>query len=250
MNAINSPLVTRRRLVVVAKAVAVVADFVEPFLERDPRQLGRIGRHVRRQVAVGGPQRVDGEDVLDVRHEQFLMLLLVVQADLDQRTERRHELGVGRRQQLLHVVVHVGAVVVHLLHRGARDVAALVAAVALARLDVVRVEQVGVLLVKRRIVGRVLAEDERLEEPADMRQVPLRGANVGHRLDDVVFRLQRLTKMLGELPHATIAIDERGRRGRDGGGSRGGRIDRHGRVGKSRTTGCDKARRGAVERAA
>ena len=56
--------------------------------------------------------------------------------------------------------------------------------------DVVGVEQVVIVLIEARVVRQVRLENETFEKPRDMREVPLRRADIGHRLYNRVFRLQ------------------------------------------------------------
>jgi hypothetical protein len=151
--------------------------------------------------------------VLDVGDQELLVLLLVVQPDGDQRLQAPEQLLVGALEELGHPLVHVAAVGEDLRHRGARDVAALRAAVALPRLHVVRVEEEGVDRVQRPVAGRVRLQDEGLEEPARVREMPLRRADVGHRLHHVVLGGQPLAERSGEAPHLRVPVRQRARAG-------------------------------------
>jgi PPM family protein phosphatase len=99
----------------------------------------------------------------------------------------------------VHGGVHVVAVFEHLGDGGSRDVAALRTAVPLAGLHVIGVEQERVVRVVRAVARRVRHEDERLEEPRGVCQVPLRGAHVGHALHDVVLGGERRAGMGGHV---------------------------------------------------
>ena len=63
---------------------------------------------------------------------------------------------------------------------------------------VVGVEAVGEPLIQRAKACEMRLQHERLEEPGGVRQVPLGGAGVLHRLDDLIFRAQRLCQRQGE----------------------------------------------------
>ena len=104
-------------------------------------------------------ERVRGQHVLEVGHQQLLVLLLVVQAEHDQRRDALEQLVVGGLEQVEHVLVDVGAVAVDVGDRRARDQAALGAAVPFADGVVVRVEQVRVLRVERLVAGHVRARE-------------------------------------------------------------------------------------------
>ena len=77
--------VVARRLVVPGEALAVVADLANAAGIVDPAWLGRLGRSRARPAgAIGRPQRIGREQRQDVGQQQLLVLLLVVDADLDQ----------------------------------------------------------------------------------------------------------------------------------------------------------------------
>ena len=137
------------------------------------------------------------EGVQDVGQHQFLMLLLVVDADLDQRRDRRQGVLAGLVKEFHHRGVDMPAIGGDLVGAGPGEVAALVAGVARSGGDVVGIEQEGVVRVKGLVALAVLAEQELLEEPGRMGAVPFRGAGVRHRLDQLVFRGQRGGAALG-----------------------------------------------------
>ncbi len=140
-----------RRFVVEVEAVALVSDLAHAALERDPRQRRCLPLAcIACTFAEDRTQRVDREHVLDVGHEQFLVLLLVVQSDLDQPGDFARHIAL---QQLRHVGVDVGAVGHHIGDGRTAEVPAPIAAVALTGLDVVAVEQVRVLRMERRVAG-------------------------------------------------------------------------------------------------
>ena len=74
-----------RRLVVERKILAVMTDFGEAAGKLGPLERRRIARGAPARRLIGGKQRIDRKDVLDVHQDQFLMLLLVMAAELDQR---------------------------------------------------------------------------------------------------------------------------------------------------------------------
>ena len=78
---------------------------------------------------------------------------------------------------------------------------------------VIRVEQEVVAVVEYLVTARVRAEDEALEEPGSVSQMPLSRADALHRLDDVVFRLQRADEFDGGGPDSEETFSERCRTG-------------------------------------
>ena len=119
--------------------------------------------------------------MLGVGEHQLLVLLLVVEAELDDRGERLAA-AVGACQQLEHLLVDVGAVGEHVVERRARQQPALRPRVLGPDLLVVRIEQDAELGMERPVVGPAGRDDEGFEEPAGVREVPLGRARVVHRL--------------------------------------------------------------------
>ena len=111
------------------------------------------------------------------------MLLLVVQAKLDQVADLWPDRLVRRFDQAEHGRIHMGAIGEHLRRGGAGDQTALGARVPLAHRLVIGVEQVGVPVVERRISRQRWGEQKHLEEPGRVRQMPFGGTGVGHGLD-------------------------------------------------------------------
>jgi len=163
-----------RRLVVERERRAGVARLDVAAVEPDPA--GRRGRGRGRRV-VAHPhrraQRVLREQVQQVGEDQLLVLLLVVQAQLDQVAGRG---GQPRAQQVGHRLVDMLAVGAHLRQRRARQQAAARPLVARADGVVVRVEQEAEALVEAPVAGAERREHELLEEPGGVREVPLAGA--------------------------------------------------------------------------
>src|SRR5512144_1846893 len=88
-----------------------------------------------------------------------------------------------------------GAVGAHLVARGARQQAALRSWMARADALVIGVEAIFEALVEHAIAGQEALQEEGLEEPGGMREVPLGRACIVHRLDDLVLIAQRRRKL-------------------------------------------------------
>ena len=104
--------------VVVGEAFAAVPDFVHAAGNLTP--MPSAGRRFRRRsgsLAVSGPQRIRGEQSQDIGQHQLLVLLLVVDAHLDQ-AKRFFWNAAG--QQRIQIFVHIGAVRPHLFRRRPR----------------------------------------------------------------------------------------------------------------------------------
>src|SRR3546814_10203280 len=84
-------------LVVIGEALAVMTDAPDATVEADPAQRSRGLRRHRPERREGRPQRVVREQVQDVHEQQFLVLLLVVDADLDKPTDLLPPFAVDRK---------------------------------------------------------------------------------------------------------------------------------------------------------
>ena len=130
----------RGLFIVEMEAVVAVSDGVDALVERDPF----LSRMLRRREApgriIGRRDRVLGKGVQDVGQHQFLMLLLVVEADLDQRRELDEALLAGSLEELDHGGIDMPAIVGDLVRAGAGQVAALVAGMPGTRADIVGIE--------------------------------------------------------------------------------------------------------------
>ncbi len=102
--------------------------------------------------------------MLDVGEDELLVLLLVLQAEGDER----RDLGVAttRVDQHLHAHVDVGAVTLHVGQRRPADEPALRPRIAIADALVVAVEENAIGRIEGPEVRLEALEDERLEEPA------------------------------------------------------------------------------------
>ena len=194
-----------RPLVVEREAVGARPDLDDAAIVRRVRQRRRdqaLAHDVG--AAICRPRRLRAEPVLDVGEDQLLMLLLVLEAELDDA-----RVGTILDDRVQHAAIDLGAIRVHVGQRRPRYQAATFAPRARAGRLVVAVEQERVLGGDRR--DAEWREHERLEEPRRVREVPLRGARIGHRLQLRVFRRQRCAQAHRARTHAFEAIGERHR---------------------------------------
>ena len=136
------------------------------------------------------------------------MLLLVVEADLDQRHQPGEGVLAGGLEEFHDGRVDMPAIGGDFIGARAGQMAALVAGMAGAGADVIGIEQEGVVGVEDLIALAMLAEQELLEEPGGMGAVPLRRAGVRHRLDQLVLGAQRRGPALGLVPDGQIGFDQ------------------------------------------
>ena len=161
------------------------------------RGRGASGRFVM-GGAIARAQRVEREEIQDVGQQQFLMLLLMLHAKLDEVCERAVAIAASG-EEFAQARVHMGAIGEHLFACGPGQQAAPGTRMTRACGFVIRIEQIGEPLVKDAIAVAT-REDEGLVEPGRMGEVPLGGAGVVHRLDRLVLGRQRLRQFHRPTP--------------------------------------------------
>jgi hypothetical protein len=190
-----------RPLVVERETAPAMADFHDTAVVGRPSAPPRSTGTAPWQRAVGREQRVARERVLDVHHDELLVLLFVVKPELDELAELG---GNTAGQHVDHRSIDMVAVVGDFGDAGPSDVAAVRPRVSRAHRLVVGVEQVAVCRVAERVGGRERCQHKRLEEPGGVRTVPLGRARVRHRLDGLVLRAQTRRKPLGRRPDRAV----------------------------------------------
>jgi len=99
------------------------------------------------------------------------------------------------------MAIDIFAVTKRFRHSRTRDQAAQVAPVHAPGRVIVGVEEERVLRNRGPVVPLPGPEDECFEKPGRMGKVPLRGADIWHRLDNAVFRLEIAHEQSGEITH-------------------------------------------------
>ncbi len=140
---------------------------------------------------IGWLKRVLGERCQYVGQEQLLMLLFVIDAQLGELQRNRRKSG----QRLLKRIIDRNAPGANVIKAGSADHAAPRTGVTLTFALIIAVEEVGPALVMQAITRDMIAKDEGFEEPAGVRQVPLRGGGVGMGLDGRI----RIRQRCGEI---------------------------------------------------
>ena len=164
-----------------------MADLAHTRLVLAPLQLGERRRlRSRARLPVRGPERVARERVLDVREDQLLVLLLVVDPELDQPSDLARQFSV--RELALERVGDVAPVVEHLFGAGSGEKPSLRARVHGSQRVVVGVEEIAVLRVEGCVPRIDSGEHERFEVPAGVSEMPLRRARELDGLQALVFR--------------------------------------------------------------
>jgi hypothetical protein len=198
-----------RPLGVERKALLAGANLDDAFTPRMKGQgLDRDAGNWRK-LAIGGLERVLGQGRKNVGQQQFLMLLFVMDAELDEIEHRGRQV----RQGAFERTVDMGAVGPHLIERRTAKHAALGPCVAFPLGLVIAVEQEGIALVERLVAGDMVAQHESLEEPRRMGKMPFGRRGIGKRLDRGVGVAQRTREIERQVPRREQArIEVAGRR--------------------------------------
>ncbi len=196
-----------RRLVVEAEARALVTDGMNAggHIDEAARSLAGARRLPFRVVNRIG--RILREGVQDIGDQQFLVLLLVMQADFDNAEHMRGIRGRHVVDQPLDRRVDMGAISGYVLAVRPGDQSALRPRMARTGGDVVGIEQKRKALVENLVARIVRHQQKLLEKPGDVRAVPFRRTGVGHRLHDLVLgrQMRRARFGLGAHPAEGVA---------------------------------------------
>ena len=196
-----------------------MADLVDAFGTLIEAQwFNFVGRLGTLELPVSGAQRIARQEMLQVGQEQLLVLLLVMEAELDQRRDVRMSAAC---QQVRHAFIDMIAIGANLLERRARQQATVRPPVPIADRLVVGIKEIAEPGIEVPIPRHVRAEHELLEEPGRVREVPLRGARVRHALHHAIFRRQRRDQRGHERPSLAEVLSQRslGRAGLSGEGA-------------------------------
>src|SRR3546814_4804922 len=117
---------------------------------------------------------------------QFLMLLLVMEAEVDKRQGGGRQTG----QRIAHRGVDMRAPFIHVAERRARQQSAPRAGMALSLALIIAVEEKGIAVVEQAIARRMVAQHEAFEKPCRVREVPFGGRGVG-RSEEHTYELQQ-----------------------------------------------------------
>src|SRR5262245_862142 len=146
-------------------------------------------------------QRVLCEHMLDVGDQQFLVLLLMMKTENQDRLDLIEQFFVRTRKQIVDMRIDRCAVALRFADCRARNQAAQIAPVHVSGSVVVRIKKIGVLGNFSAITRTKLFQDKGLEKPRRVSKVPLRRTDVRHRLHNAIFRLETCTERVGEVPN-------------------------------------------------
>src|SRR5690349_21220696 len=136
------------------------------------------------------------------------MLLLVIEADLDQRCDRLQFVVWGFVKEFHRRSVDMASVSGDVLGAGPGQISAPMARMTGAGTDVIGVEQEGIVGMKGAVSGPMFSKQKLLEKPGSVGAMPLRRARVRHRLDQLIFRRKRGGATFGLIPHCKKSFSE------------------------------------------
>ncbi len=199
-------MAVRRAFAIEGEAAAVVANLDQPHRPGMPLQIGGImpGLMLRCGLPHSGPERILEEKMLEIGEQQLLMLLFMIEPE-------REQVGAALRDQwhgVQHGLVDAAAIVDHVGEAGPRQQAALGPRMARAFRFIIAVEQERPALVVQLVAGNMVAQDERLEKPGEMRKMPFGGGRVRHRLRRRVAVGERRGQIEAERAHGEIVRGE------------------------------------------
>ena len=198
-----------RPLVVIGEGVAIVADRhgaaakINPAHRRHRMNGGDRGRGVTRE------HWVTEESMLDVGKNQFLMLLLMIEAQINQRRYGGPRGVVRCLEEIGYRFIDVAPVSYHLGDGRPRYQASLGSGMARPERVVIGIKQERIATVNGLIACIETLQDEGLEKPRGMAEVPFRGTGVGHRLHTLVLGAKARGELLGKTTDRGIVLQER-----------------------------------------
>jgi hypothetical protein len=112
-------------------------------------------------------------------------------------------------QQLKDVLIDIPPVGIRLLDGRPGDQPSFRSAVPFSQRVVVRVKEVRILWMKRLVIRNCRKEQEGLEKPTDMGEMPFGRADIWHGLNNIIFGDQRFAQMLSKAANALVLLYER-----------------------------------------
>jgi len=180
-----------RAFIVVGETRAIMTNLDNFFIEIDEaNRRGFRGSDVDVGFAKDRIERILREDMLDICDEQFLVLLLMMNAENQNRFNLIEKLFVSIGKKIGDVRIDRRAIAPRFFYGGARDQTPQIAPVHVTGRIIIGIEEVGVLRNFRAINRKEFFQDKRLEKPGGMGKVPFGRADVRHRLYDTIFGLE------------------------------------------------------------
>src|SRR5690348_16729323 len=166
--------------IVEGKARAAIPDLAQALAEFAEFERRGWTMHRGRRLSIGGIERIQPEDMLDVHQDQFLMLLFVIEPQRQERRDLAPLIFSGACEQGLHSRINMRAVTRDLVDARPRQEPALRPWMTRARTFVIGIEEIAVGAIQDAIGRRKRCQQKLLEKPAGMRAVPLGWRNIAH----------------------------------------------------------------------
>ena len=147
--------------------------------------------------------------MFDVGDDQFLVLLFMMEAKRNDGRELCQLPLIEPLQQLNDTLIDIPAVGIRLLDGGPGDQPTFGPAMPFSKRIVIRVEEVRVLWMQRPVIRNCRKEQEGLEKPADVGEMPLGRADIWHGLNDIIFGDQGFAQVLRKAANVLVLLNER-----------------------------------------
>ena len=194
-------------LIVIGEAIAVMTNWENAAVEGHPAERRWLGhRNAGVGAGVSRLQRLAGEQAQYVGEQKLLMLLLVIDAELDQLRRPGLKATLAKPLECRVDMLAIGA---HLIGGGPRQKPALAARLPRPDALVIGVEAIFEALVEDAVALEEGLEHERLEEPGGVGEMPLGWACVVIGLDDLVLVAQGPRQLRGEAAGGAQAVVKR-----------------------------------------
>jgi hypothetical protein len=144
--------------------------------------------------------------VQDIGEKQFLMLLLVMQADLEDAGHLGPVRILRDRKQPLDRFIDVGTEGRHVVAIRPREQPPSRTRMARAGRNIIRVEEIREALVEHAVAGKTRRQQELLQKPGRMRAMPFGRTGIGHRLHHLVLGAQKPGATFGFRAHRAKGI--------------------------------------------
>src|SRR5438067_1131995 len=187
--------------VIKRKIRASVADLANSALKIYPLQRRRT-MNCAWLIRAFWPQWHGPQRMLDVRENQLLVLLLMIQPHFDQGNRTL----IRNFEMAQHCLIDVSAISMDFIQRWPRHQSTRAAIRMRSELLVVGIEKLLLSGIEWFVTVKVRAEDEGLKKPGGVCQVPLRGAGVRHGLEHQVFCRKKLGQLQASVANFPIPL--------------------------------------------
>ena len=137
-----------RMLVIIGILPAVVANSIDTFIKINPVDGSRVNTARSTQLFVFGIERILGKHIFEIGYHQLLVLLLMMVANLNNRTKFIDLLVGSAVDKVQYLVINIAPIFKNLFNSGTRKQSTFGTPMRFARLQVIGVKNIGVLRVQ------------------------------------------------------------------------------------------------------